>query len=203
GIGGDEVRPRGIAALSRAGGPARDSRGEGARAHDPASVRGGRRAGPALLPAAARPARPRAAGGADRGSGAVDGDEPRPRGGGGGGGDPGEGRDGHLRRETLGGPTVVVFGNILIGFARVLRMFLRLYFRLLIGRALVSWAHAHPRNGIVRFLIMATDPPLWVIRRLLPRSLRYFPLDIAFLVLLGIVIFAQYALVQSLLEMGV
>lgn len=96
-----------------------------------------------------------------------------------------------------------VFGNILIGFARVLDMFLTLYFWLLIGRAIVSWVNADPRNGIVRFLIMATDPPLWVIRRLLPRSLRYFPLDIAFLVLLGIVIFAQYALVQSLLEMGV
>ena len=31
-----------------------------------------------------------------------------------------------------------------------------------------------------------------MIRRRLPTSLRYFPLDVAFLVLLGLVIFAQY-----------
>jgi hypothetical protein len=38
------------------------------------------------------------------------------------------------------------------------------------------------------------------IRRRLPTSLRYFPLDVAFLVLFGLVIFAQYAVVQSLVD---
>jgi YggT family protein len=97
---------------------------------------------------------------------------------------------------------VFVFGNIVIGFARVLDMILTIYMWLLIGRAIVSWVNADPRNPIVRFLIMVTDPPLRVIRRMLPSSLRYFPLDIAFLVLFGLVIFARFAVVQSLVDFG-
>ena len=95
-----------------------------------------------------------------------------------------------------------VFGNIVIGFASVLDMMLTIYMWLLIGRAIVSWVNADPRNPIVRFLIMVTDPPLRVIRRMLPSSLRYFPLDIAFLVLFGLVIFARFAVVQSLVDFG-
>jgi YggT family protein len=66
--------------------------------------------------------------------------------------------------------------------------------------ALVSWVNPDPRNPIVRFLYAATEPPLRLIRRLLPTSLRYFPLDVAFLVLFGLVIFAQYGVVQSLVD---
>ena len=95
-----------------------------------------------------------------------------------------------------------VFGNIVIGFASVLDMILTIYMWLLIGRAIVSWVNADPRNPIVRFLILVTDPPLRVIRRMLPSSLRYFPLDIAFLVLFGLVIFARFAVVQSLVDFG-
>ena len=95
-----------------------------------------------------------------------------------------------------------VLGNILIGLGQVLRYVLWLYMWLLIGRAIVSWVNADPRNGIVRFLIAATDPPLRVIRRMLPSNLRYFPLDIAFLVLFGLVVFAQYAVAQSLEDLG-
>jgi YggT family protein len=97
---------------------------------------------------------------------------------------------------------VFVFGNIVIGFASVLDMILTIYMWLLIGRAIVSWVNADPRNPIVRFLILVTDPPLRVIRRMLPSSLRYFPLDIAFLVLFGLVIFARFAVVQSLVDFG-
>ena len=93
-------------------------------------------------------------------------------------------------------------GNVLQGFAEVLRMLLTLYTWILIGRAIVSWVNADPRNAIVRFLVLATEPPLRAIRRLLPSGLRYFPLDIAFLVLVGLVIFAQYAVVQTLFDVG-
>lgn len=95
-----------------------------------------------------------------------------------------------------------VLGNVLIGLARALEMALQLYIYVLIGRAIISWVNADPRNGIVRFLVMATEPPLRIVRGLLPRNLRYFPLDIAFLVLFGLVIFAQYAVVQTLLDLG-
>ena len=95
-----------------------------------------------------------------------------------------------------------VLGNVLIGLAHVLGYVLWLYMWLLIGRAIVSWVNADPRNAIVRFLIAVTDPPLRVIRRMLPSNLRYFPLDIAFLVLFGLVLFAQYAVVQTLEDLG-
>lgn len=93
-------------------------------------------------------------------------------------------------------------GNVLQGLAQALSFGLQLYTYVLIGRAIVSWVDASARNPIVQFLIMATEPPLRVIRRLLPLSLKYFPLDIAFLVLFGLVIFAQYAVVQSLFDLG-
>jgi YggT family protein len=70
----------------------------------------------------------------------------------------------------------------------------------LIARAVVSWVSADPRNPIVSFLYAATEPPLRLIRRRLPTSLRYFPLDVAFFVLFGLVIFAQYGIVQSLVD---
>ncbi len=96
-----------------------------------------------------------------------------------------------------------VLGNVLQGLAQALGFALQAYSYVLIARAIVSWVDASPRNRIVQFLIMATEPPLRLIRRLLPVSLKYFPLDIAFLVLFGLVIFSQYAVVQSLFDMGV
>jgi YggT family protein len=95
-----------------------------------------------------------------------------------------------------------VFGNVIQGLAAALGMALQLYTYILIGRAIVSWVNADPRNPIVRFLMLLTDPPLRAIRGLLPMSLRYFPLDISFLVLFGLVVFAQYAVVQSLFDVA-
>jgi len=96
-----------------------------------------------------------------------------------------------------------VLGNMLIGLAQVLSGFLWIYGLILFARAVVSWVSADPRNAIVRFLYMATEPPIRAVRRLLPASLRYFPLDIAFLVVFGIVIFLYYGIVPSIVELGV
>lgn len=95
-----------------------------------------------------------------------------------------------------------ILGNVIIGLAQVLYGFLWIYKFVLLGRAIVSWVNADPRNAIVRFLYMATEPPLRLVRGWLPMKLRYFPLDIAFLVLFGLVIFMEYAVVVSLLELG-
>ena len=95
-----------------------------------------------------------------------------------------------------------VLANILVGLGQVLAMVLQVYMWVLIGRAIISWVNADPRNAIVRFLRSVTDPPVEMIRRRLPRNLRYYPLDIAFLVLFGLVIFAQYAVAQSLIDLG-
>ena len=95
---------------------------------------------------------------------------------------------------------MLLLANVLAGLGWALYWFLQLYTWVLIARAVLSWVSADPRNPIVSFLHAATDPPLHIIRRRLPTSLRYFPIDVAFLVLFGLVLFAQYGIVQSLLD---
>jgi YggT family protein len=95
---------------------------------------------------------------------------------------------------------MLLLANVIAGLGQTLYWFLQLYSWVLIARAVVSWVSADPRNPIVGFLYAATEPPLRLIRRRLPTSLRYFPLDVAFLVLFGLVIFAQYGIVQSLVD---
>ena len=96
-----------------------------------------------------------------------------------------------------------VLGNILMGLGVVLQNLLWFYSLILLARAVVSWVNADPRNPIVQFLTMATEPLLRIIRRMLPTNLRYFPIDIAFLVLLAIVLFSQYAIAKTLIDIGV
>ena len=95
-----------------------------------------------------------------------------------------------------------ILGNVLIGMGQVLHYFFWCYMWVLFGRAIISWVNADPHNAIVRILVQATEPPLRVIRRMLPMSLRYFPIDVAFLVLLALVIFAEYAVAQTLIDIG-
>jgi YggT family protein len=97
---------------------------------------------------------------------------------------------------------VFVLGNVLIGLGQMLGWALQIYTWVLIARAIISWVNADPRNTIVRFLAMATDPVVERVRKLLPMKLRYFPLDLAFLVTFGIVIFLRFALAQTLIDMG-
>ena len=96
-----------------------------------------------------------------------------------------------------------VLGNVLIGLARVLGGVLWIYQWILIARAVVSWVNADPRNPIVQFLYLVTEPPIRAVRRLLPMNLRYFPLDIAFFVVFGLVVFAEYGIIPSIVELGV
>jgi len=98
---------------------------------------------------------------------------------------------------------VFVLGNILIGLGMALYYTLAAYMWVLIGRAIISWVNADPRNQIVRFLIMATEPVVERVRRWLPLRLRYYPLDIAFLLVLGLVIFMQFAVANTLVQLGV
>jgi YggT family protein len=95
-----------------------------------------------------------------------------------------------------------VVGNVLWGVGEVLRNILWAYSIVLFARAVVSWINADSRNPVVHFLHAATDPLLRTIRRLLPTNLRYFPIDVAFLVLLAIVLFSQYAIAQKLIDAG-
>jgi YggT family protein len=101
---------------------------------------------------------------------------------------------------------MILLANVLIGLATMLNWILVFYTWILIARAVLSWIQVHPTNQLARmilgFIYAVTDPPMRVIRKRLPMSLRYFPLDIAFLVLFALVIFAQYGIVQSLFDYG-
>lgn len=94
-----------------------------------------------------------------------------------------------------------VLGHVLWGLGEMLQSVFWVYSLVLLARAVVSWLDAEPRNPIVQFLHTLTDPLLRIVRRMLPTNLRYFPIDIAFLVLVAIVIFAQYA-AQTLIDIG-
>jgi YggT family protein len=95
-----------------------------------------------------------------------------------------------------------VLGTVLVGLGKVLDLVLQIYMFVLFGRAIIAWVNADPRNGIVRVLRAATDPPVEFIRRRLPRNLRSYPLDIAFLVVLGLVLLGRYAVANSLVDLG-
>ncbi len=95
---------------------------------------------------------------------------------------------------------MLLLANVLNGLAHVLDFVLLIYQWILIARAVVSWVSADPRNPIVAFLRAVTEPAIRIIRRRLPTSLRYFPLDVAFLVLFALVLFARYGIVSSLVD---
>jgi YggT family protein len=95
---------------------------------------------------------------------------------------------------------VVLLANALNGLAQVLDFVLQLYMWILIARAVISWVNADPRNPIVAFLTAVTEPAVRLIRRRLPMNLRYFPIDIAFLVLFALIIFTRYFLVATLID---
>ena len=97
---------------------------------------------------------------------------------------------------------MAALGNILVGIGFVLSRLLWLYGIVLFVTAVVSWVNADPRNRIVQYLRMATEPVLRIIRRMLPTNLRYFPIDISFVILIALVAFSQFAVAQTLIEIG-
>jgi YggT family protein len=94
---------------------------------------------------------------------------------------------------------MIALAYVLRGLAKVLDLVLTVYWWILLARAVVSWVSADPRNPIVSFLHAVTDPLMRVVRRRLPSNLRYFPLDIAFLVVLALVVFGLWGIVPALL----
>jgi YggT family protein len=97
---------------------------------------------------------------------------------------------------------MLVLGNLLWVLGEALQSILWVYSIVLFARAVVSWVNADPRHPAIQLLVTLTDPLLRAIRHMLPTNLRYFPIDVAFLVLLAIVIFSQYAIAQTLIDVG-
>jgi YggT family protein len=92
-----------------------------------------------------------------------------------------------------------IAGNILQGLATVIDYVLWLYMWIIIARALISWVNPDPWNPIVQFLQRATEPVLYPIRRRLGWSMG---MDFSPIVVILIIIFLQFALVQSLKDLA-
>ena len=93
-----------------------------------------------------------------------------------------------------------ILGNPLIAIAKVLDIALSIYMWIIIIRALVSWVNPDPYNPIVRFLISATEPVLYPIRKRLPLL---GGIDFSPVVAILAIIFVQTFLVQSLMQLGI
>ncbi len=94
---------------------------------------------------------------------------------------------------------MIVAGNVLEGLAIVIKLVLNLYFYVIVARALISWVNPDPYNPIVQFLYRATEPVLDPIRRRLDLGVG---IDLSPLIVIVIIYFLEYAVVQSLLDIA-
>jgi len=93
-----------------------------------------------------------------------------------------------------------VFGNILVGLAKVLEVVLNIYMWVIIIRALISWVNPDPYNPIVQILTRMTEPVLRPIRKLVPPY--KVGVDFSPLIAILVIIFLQYAAIETLLRIG-
>ncbi len=93
-----------------------------------------------------------------------------------------------------------IFGNVLIGLAKVLGLVLNIYMWVIIIRALISWVNPDPYNQIVQILTKVTEPALRPIRRLVPPH--KVGIDFSPLIAVLVIIFLQYAVIDTLYRIG-
>ena len=93
-----------------------------------------------------------------------------------------------------------VFGNFIIGLARVIDIVLSLYMWIIIIRALITWVNPDPYNQIVIFLHRITEPVLRPIRSKLPFN--SMGIDFSPFIVVLIIIFLQYFLVQTIIQLA-
>jgi len=93
-----------------------------------------------------------------------------------------------------------VFGNVIVGFAKVLQVVLNIYMWVIIIRALISWVNPDPYNQIVQILTRLTEPVMRPLRKLVPPY--KVGLDFSPLIAVLIIMFLQYAVVETLLRIG-
>ena len=89
-----------------------------------------------------------------------------------------------------------VFGNLLLGLARVMDFILVLFMWIVVVRAVLSWVSPDPYNPIVRFIYNITEPVLARIRALIPMN--FGGIDLSPIVVFLGVIFLRVFLVDSL-----
>ena len=93
-----------------------------------------------------------------------------------------------------------VFGNIILGIARVLNVVLTVYMWVIIIRALISWVSPDPYNPLVQILTKLTEPVLTPIRRLVPPY--KVGIDFSPFIAVLVILFLQYAVIDTLKRIG-
>lgn len=93
-----------------------------------------------------------------------------------------------------------VLSNFIVAAAKVIEIALTIYMWIIVIRALISWVNPNPYNKIVIFLYRATEPVLRPIRRMIPRH--NLPIDFAPLIVLLVIMFLQYFLVQTIIDVA-
>ena len=90
--------------------------------------------------------------------------------------------------------------NVLSGFSlsllQVVVGLLNVYTWVVIARALVSWVNPDPRNPIVRFLVLVTEPVLRPFRKLVPPH-KTGGLDLSPLLVIVLLQFVKNGLIYS------
>ncbi len=94
-----------------------------------------------------------------------------------------------------------VASNFLVSVAGVLDIVLRIYYWVILIRALISWVNPDPFNPIVQFLYKVTEPVLEPIRRVLPLGLK-FGIDISPIIAFLIIMFLRSFLVKTLIDLS-
>ena len=93
-----------------------------------------------------------------------------------------------------------VFGNVILGIAKVLGVVLNIYMWIIIIRALLSWVNPDPYNPIVQFLTRITEPVLRPLRKLVPSW--KLGVDLSPLIAILIIYFLEIAVVDTLARFG-
>jgi len=93
-----------------------------------------------------------------------------------------------------------VFANLLFAVAQVLDYILWAYAWILLGRVVISYINADPKNPLVRFLYGATEPVLARVREKLPLTSGGF--DFSPIAVWLAVMFLQRFLVRSLYDLA-
>ena len=93
-----------------------------------------------------------------------------------------------------------VLGNFIVALAKIIDIALTIYMWIIVFRALISWVNPDPYNQIVVFLYRVTEPVLRPIRRILP--MRNIGIDISPIIVILVIIFLQYFLVETMIQMA-
>jgi YggT family protein len=93
-----------------------------------------------------------------------------------------------------------VLGNFIVALAKIIDIALTIYMWIIVFRALISWVNPDPYNQIVVFLYRVTEPVLRPIRRILP--LRNVGIDISPIIVILVIIFLQYFLVETMIQLA-